>query len=82
MLPSCSETLKYHPTRANYVSKIWKMFLGPVITLPNHVMHGFCENFSIHWFDNAIMPGDIIDILMNVDEDDEEYYGNEEDSDT
>ena len=28
------------------------------------------------------MAGDIIDILMNVDEDDEEYYGNEEDSDT
>ena len=44
-------------------------------------MHGFCENFSIHWFNND-MPGDIINILMNVDEDDEEYYGNEEDSDT
>ena len=58
-LPPCSDALKLHVQRANYVSKIWKLSLEAKPTVPSPAEHGrmFDEgDLSIKWLTVGAAP--------------------------
>ena len=51
LLPPCRSSLRLHSSRTNVVAKIWNDPDQTTTHVPDLTLHGWNEDFRIHWFD-------------------------------
>ena len=68
LLPSCQSSLKLHD-RSNYISRIWRKASHPIISIENSSCHGWNEDLTMKWVDDAHPRG--IKLLLFNDENDD-----------
>ena len=71
LLPPCRESLVLHIRRANYVSRLWRLSLVPLVNPPHPSQHGWNSDLSILWT-SVPFPDDILPLLINSDENEEQ----------
>ena len=90
LLPPCQSSLKKHIKRANYVARMWRQSVNPVMDLPDPTQQGWNKDQQIEWVDEPY-PNDVGELLFekedkksnndNEDADEDEEYDGDEDED-
>ena len=80
VLPPCQSVLRLHSKRANYVAKIWKSSLQPIIDVSQISEHGWTMEGQIQWVDVSF-PDLVEDILLDPNFDEDFEFESDVDSD-
>ena len=66
LLPPCSDSLRKHAARANYVARIWRRACYPIMAMEDPQFHGLLPSLETDWIDEAY-PEDVSELLVERD---------------
>jgi hypothetical protein len=66
LLPPCSDSLRKHAARANYVARIWRRACYPIMAMEDPQFHGWLPSLATDWIEEAY-PEDVSELLVERD---------------
>ena len=66
LLPPCQSSLRWHIVRSNYVVRMWRSALMPVMSPDDPQNHGWLPDLKTDWIDEPC-PEDVTELLLNDD---------------